>query len=381
MKRELKIFRPLGDYEFDVQDRSSVMTGSAPPGLRFPCGAICGTHLLFSGTYLSNSYQAFSIWALDLRTLVWSRIDPGSGLSAGAWFRACLWSSPFSPAANEQLNVIADTNKLAESRNKLVVFGDRSGSIAEDYIRRLLSWEDVFMIDLEVFGICQPPKLALDIKAQKMGLAALEEQLFADFEIICEDGRGLKCSRILLEERWEWFRNETSRWKQDVEDALESMGLKSFTEEFDYSEGSGSQRSSRSSAKPPAQKAIVSKKQTGPRLTSRTLAWTEPYSVSLAFLQYLYSFSLTTTLHRAPPILSHLLVLSTDYNIPHLRTLVVHAMHSFLNPSTSLGVYEIATLCGCQGLQIRALKYVMVSFNLVCVFARLLWRANLPAVP
>ena len=96
------------------------MTGAFfPPGLRFPSGAILGTHFIVAGTYLSQSLQSFSIWALDLGSMTWSRIDPGSTLSGttGSWFRGCLW-----PDAN-----------------KYLVFGNRHGNLVEDYNRRLLS--------------------------------------------------------------------------------------------------------------------------------------------------------------------------------------------------------------------------------------------------
>ena len=64
------------------------------------------------------------------------------------------------------------------------------------------------MIDLEAFGIYQPPKLVLDIKAQELGLAALEEELLADFEVVCDDGRKIRCSRKVLEARWPWFKEQ-----------------------------------------------------------------------------------------------------------------------------------------------------------------------------
>ncbi len=89
VQRELEIFKPVqGGEEFQLEERSSSMTGTVlPPGLRFPTGAICGTHLIFAGTYLAHSYQSYSIWALDLKTMAWSRLDPGSALSSGSWFR------------------------------------------------------------------------------------------------------------------------------------------------------------------------------------------------------------------------------------------------------------------------------------------------------
>ena len=90
-----------------------------------------------------------------------------------------------------------------------------------------------------------------------------------------------------------------------------------------------------------------------PRLTPRAFHLSEPFPIALALLQYFYSLALITPLQHAPAVLSQLLVLSSTYSIPHLESLVKHVMHRALSNSTSLGVYEVATLCGCRSLQIR----------------------------
>ncbi|KAJ3525762.1 hypothetical protein NM688_g8355 [Phlebia brevispora] len=71
VQRELEVFSPRPGSDFVVVDRSASMTGAFfPPGLRFPTGAILGTHFIVAGTYLSQTFQSYSIWALDLRVLV-----------------------------------------------------------------------------------------------------------------------------------------------------------------------------------------------------------------------------------------------------------------------------------------------------------------------
>ena len=50
---------------------------------------------------------------------------------------------------------------------KPLIFGNRNGNLVEDYNRRLLSWDHVAVIDLESFGIYQPPPLMLDIPMQE----------------------------------------------------------------------------------------------------------------------------------------------------------------------------------------------------------------------
>ncbi|EIW80993.1 galactose oxidase [Coniophora puteana RWD-64-598 SS2] len=322
VKRELEVFSPLPDSDFTITGRSNAMSGTSfPPGLRFPSGAILGTHLIIAGTYLAHTYQSYSIWALDLTSMVWSRIDPGSAVATGSWFRACLWAEA----------------------NKFLIFGNRNGNLVEDYNRRLLSWDHVSVIDLEAFGIYQPPSLLLDIPMQEYGLSALEEEVLADFEIICDDGRKIKCSRKTLEDRWPWFKEQRIKFLQRAKQAIEIMPTSSMDVGLPDLPGAPDSTEPRPD----------------PRLTPRAFNLSEPYPITLALLQYFYSLALITPLQHAPAVLSQLLILSSIYQITHLESLVKHAMHRALSNSTSVGVYEVATLCSCRSLQIRALKTVM----------------------
>ncbi|KZT73774.1 galactose oxidase [Daedalea quercina L-15889] len=322
VQRELEVFSPLSDGDFTVSDRSVAMTGTSfPPGLRFPTGAILGTFFIVAGTYLSQTYQSFSIWALDLINMSWSRIDPGSALATGSWFRSCLW-----PAAN-----------------RFVVFGNRHGNLVEDYNRRLLSWEHVTCIDLEAFGIYQPPPLVLDIPSQELGLAAFEEGTLADFEIICDDGRKIRCSRKLLEERWPWFKEQRKLFVQAAQRETEAM--EPIPQHVPLPELPGAYDGQ--------------EPRPDPRLTPRSFSLSEPYPITLALVQYFYSMALITPLQHAPAVLSQLLLLSSTYELVHLQSLVKHAMHRALSYATSVGIYGVSTLCSCRSLQIRALRVVM----------------------
>ena len=323
--------------EFDVSDRSAAMTGTVlPPGLRFPTGAICGNHLIFAGTYLAHSYQSYSIWALDLTTMTWSRLDPGAALSTGSWFRAALWNSP------------------AKGTSSLLIFGNRQGSLVEDYNRRLLAWDDVAVLDLEAFGIYQPPPRQLDECAQELGLAALEEGLFADFEVVCDDGRRIPCTRRLLETRWPWFRDQRRLLQDQANRAI------SGSQELSASANAGPPLPPDGELIPapvPLTAGQQPDARPDPRMSPRALMLGEPYAVSMALLQYIYTLALSTPLQHAPAVLSQLLLLSSSYNLQHLQRLVRHAMHRALAPTTSVGVYEVATLCGCQSLQIRYIPF------------------------
>ncbi|KAF8993439.1 galactose oxidase [Cyathus striatus] len=192
VKRELEVISPL-ENDLTVQDRSQAMAGETfPPGLRFPDGGILGTHLIIAGTYLTNNYQNFHMWALNLLSMTWSRIDPGRAVESGSWFRGCL----------------------RPTTNTFYIFGNRNGNPIDDYNRRLLSWDHVAVVDLEAFGIYQPPPLKLDIRMQELGLAALEERIVTDFEVVCDDGRKIACSRRVLEDRWPWFKEQRMKFLQ-----------------------------------------------------------------------------------------------------------------------------------------------------------------------
>ncbi|KAF7985590.1 hypothetical protein HWV62_3883 [Athelia sp. TMB] len=322
VKREFEVFSPLPDTDFTITDRSADMTGSSfPPGLRFPSGAMLGNHFIIAGTYIAHTYQSFSIWSLDLLSMQWTRIDPGGAVSTGSWFRGCLW---------------ADSNKF-------LIFGNRDGNLVEDYNRRLLSWDHVAVIDLESFGIYQPPPLKLDIPMQELGLAALEEGVLADFEVVCDDGRKIKCSRKMLEERWPWFKEQRQKFLLTAIETAETLPTSPMHVPLPKLPGVVDESVSRPD----------------PRLTPRSFHLSEPYPITLALLQYFYSLALITPLQQAPAVLSQLLVLSSTYQLTHLQSLVKHAMHRMLSNSTSVGVYEVATLCSCRSLQIRALKTVM----------------------
>lgn len=180
VRRDLDILSaPVApQYPLDPTSLSSLMTGSSlPPGLRFPSGSVVGTHLLVHGTFLSNTVNNFAIWALDLgpagglglkakaakhEPLPWTRVDPGSVLQHGSWNRAFSWNST------------------------IVVLGNRERDIVKDYDHRQTNFAHVVLVDLEGFGIYQPPERAMPPSAQALGLMTLAQPRLADFEIICE---------------------------------------------------------------------------------------------------------------------------------------------------------------------------------------------------
>ncbi|CAG8641908.1 12819_t:CDS:1 [Funneliformis mosseae] len=311
VKRELQIIAPPTTSNYQIMDHSSNMTGATlPPGLRFPTGTILGQHLIISGTYLTNTSQTFSIWALNLANLVWTRIDTGSCFLQGSWNRGIL----------------------CESANKYFVLGHRDRSLVDDYNHRQTNFDHVTVVDLEAFGVYQPPPATMATNAQELGLTLLNDTNLADFEIVTQDDKRIPVNSQLLSQRWPHFK------------ALVD------------------QQADRA-PKPKYDQETVKDLDDEPILMyhHRALEFPEPYSVTLAFLQFLYTDHLLTSQQHQPQVLAQLLLLADMYDLDRLRQLASHALHQSLSMSTAALIYETAALSHRTGLQIRALKVMIAA--------------------
>ena len=299
---------------FHIQDQSIRMHGpSQPPGLRFPTGGIVGNHFILCGLYLASSSAAFSIWALDLNTMLWRHLEP-TVLAAGSWNRAVLWPE----------------------KAKILVFGNTDYDLASDYGRRAVNLDHLAVVSLETYGIYRPPKLEIGAKVHETGLTMLDEKIASDFEVICDDGRRVKCSRRLLSDRWPWFAQQERELSDKLAGAIRDAPTLDIADTLLGS-------------------------FTPARLGPTSLTIPEPFPVCVALVQYFYTLSLATPLQNRAPVLSALLFLAKQYKIERLGRLVVHALHERLEPSLAVGIYEIATLSGEQSLQVRALNMIHVS--------------------
>ncbi|WWC65357.1 uncharacterized protein I303_107975 [Kwoniella dejecticola CBS 10117] len=328
VRRELDILSPnpnipatpsdkhVSPPSFNLRDDSDAMRGQhQPPGLRFPTGGIVGNHFILCGLYLASSSAAFSIWALNLDNMVWRHIEPNV-LASGSWNRAVIWPETA----------------------KILVFGNNELDLASDYSRRAVNLDHMAVISLEAFGVYQPPKLEIPAKIQQAGLTMLDEKLVSDFEVICDDGRRVKCSRQILSERWPWFAQQEQILADKASNVLSSAPAVDINDTLLGS-------------------------FTPARLAPMNLSIPEPFPVCVALVQYFYTLSLSTPLQNRAPVLSALLFLAKQYNIPRLNRLVVHALHERLEPGIAVGIYEIATLAGEQCLQVRALNMIHMAKN------------------
>ncbi|CAD6565149.1 MAG: hypothetical protein ASARMPREDX12_005714 [Alectoria sarmentosa] len=187
------------------------MTGQfSPPGLRFPNGGVLDNHFVVSGTYLTSSKQEYALWALDLKTLTWSRIDAGGGVfSQGSWNRGVLWPR----------------------RNTFVILGNRKRSLVEDYNHRRINFSNLCLVELEAFGLYDNPRRAwptsnfpsisapvlppsvvlknpiaagrpLPSAAVDLGLMAMNLRDLADMDLIAIGQERIPVNSYLLAHRW-----------------------------------------------------------------------------------------------------------------------------------------------------------------------------------
>ena len=184
----------------------------SPPGLRFPNGGILDNHFVVSGTYLTSSKQEYALWALDLKTLTWSRIDAGgSTFNQGSWNRGILWPR----------------------RNSFVILGNCKRSLVEDYNHRRINFSHICIVELESFGLYDNPRqvtptssytsLSAPIRppalspkspsltaggrpyfsaAKELGQMAMGLRELADMDLIALTGERIPVNSHILSRRW-----------------------------------------------------------------------------------------------------------------------------------------------------------------------------------
>ncbi|KAF7304323.1 hypothetical protein HMN09_00834100 [Mycena chlorophos] len=298
------------DNEINTASSRSTIGHRQPTASHKPTGVVLGTTLILAGNSpppaIGRASSVFSIWTLDLtnRNNVWTHIDTGGLMGGGSWSHAHLWTP----------------------HNKFLVLGKPANTAVQSplasptYEIQPNHWRTVASIDLEALGIYQAPARSLDPVQQQRALAVLAQSRHADFVFACEDGREIPCARIVVAGRWGWLHEQ-----------LESLR---------NNPNGGSE--------------LTSGKHISITVSSTKCTIGASYPVVAALLQYFYALSLGTALQRAPAVLSHLLLIATEFRISYLQALVKHAMHLALSESTAAGVYEVAALCGCRSLQIRA---------------------------
>ncbi|KAI5279712.1 hypothetical protein KEM54_004046, partial [Ascosphaera aggregata] len=210
---ELRIRLPNGQtIEKEIQKGVDI-----PPGLRFPYTEQINDYLVLGGVNYSSVEQEYSLYALNLRTLNWGRIDAGGAvLSHGSWNSGFLWPR----------------------QNKYVVFGNRNRDMEKDYRARRVNYDTICMVELESFGLYDNPRrrnptsnymsasapaLPAQLKpkyerlssagaagcgrpyapaALELGKLAMSISEISDMELISLDGERIPVNSHLLSRRW-----------------------------------------------------------------------------------------------------------------------------------------------------------------------------------
>lgn len=384
------------DVKLELQVRSSdgsmiekPMGGQfSPPGLRFPNGGVIDNHFIVSGTYLTSSKQEYALWALDLKTLTWSRIDAGGGVfGQGSWNRGVLWSR----------------------RNVFVILGNRKRSLVEDYNHRRINFSNICMVELEAFGLYDNPRRSWPTSAYpsmsapilprspalkspnsdgrpyssaaiELGRIALGFRELADMDLIAIGGERVPANSHLLSQRWGPYfiqllresasTSSNSRCQNDsASSRSESCTLRPLANN-DKSRNSSititpgvANGNSAGNANLAAPSFNNHKSQTTMSLdpptsanlspTSRPRALYLPHTVLTlrALVHYLYTSSLPPQTHHlcTPQILCSLLQLARPYRIDGLLEAVVERLHQVLDGRNAAAVFNAAAMAAGGG--------------------------------
>lgn len=316
-KHELLLVLSPASPRTVIEDCSVYMNGSPmPPVLRFPTGHSLGHHLILSGTHLSAHAHEFMIWSLDLGTLTWTRIDTGTRFASGSWNRGVPY----------------------ENANRMLVFGNPSRKLLDDYNHRIVNFDNVATVDLEAFGVYKMPQATCSSLAQEMGLSLLNEPAFTDFYIITKEHQTIRVNSTVMQQRWPYFADMMKKHHQQEKNKKQQSRQKRVSI-------NGQSRNR------------------GPNIGSPkgSMMFPYPYPVVLGLVQYLYTDNLFTTQQYQPHVLSQLLLLADIYGMKRLQQLATHALHQMLSISTAPLIFETAALSHQTSLQIRALKMMITA--------------------
>lgn len=374
------------DVKLELQIRSSdgtlsekPMQGSySPPGLRFPNGGVIDTNFVVSGTYLTSSKQEYALWALDLRTLTWSRIDAGGSVfSQGSWNRGVLWNR----------------------RNTFVILGNRKRSLVEDYNHRRINFSNVCMVELEAFGLYDNPRkvapmsgfvsasspfsapsLSLSTKAgwtaggrslskaaEDLGQAALGLRELADMDILCVGGERLPVNSRVIARRWGPYFVQLLREGAATQDGNDAATLRpdnvlrhnpsrNSSVTITPSLGQSSSLSTSTTlnnvnldpttlSQPPDSTALL------PTSRPRTLYLPHTQLTLQSLLHFLYTSTLPPSNSPlcTPQILCSLLQLARPYKIDGLIEAVVERLHGVLDSRNAAAVFNASAMAAGGG--------------------------------
>lgn len=362
---------------------------TSPPGLRFPNGGVINGHFVVSGTYLTSSKQEYAIWSLDLKTLIWSRIDAGGSVfSQGSWNRGILWPR----------------------RSAFVILGHRRRSLVEDYNHRRINFSHVCIVELEAFGLydnpCRMsptsgyishscPLVPTSLRQRKLtqmgsggrpftsasvelGKLASSLPEITDMELQAVDGERIPVNSRLLSRRWgpyfnqllressdngasdtDTFRPDTSMYTGRVSsvtvrpsiDRYSSNAPTLVNNQPGSTGGSTGTGKPASSSSPQANLELPSTHTLPPMSRPRVLYLPHTYLTLRVLVHYFYTSSLPPAGSElcTPQILCSLLQLARPYQVDGLLEATVERLHQVLDGRNAAAIFNAAAMAAGGG--------------------------------
>ncbi|WBW71833.1 Ras1-Scd pathway protein Ral2 [Schizosaccharomyces osmophilus] len=284
---------------------------SMPPGLRFPRVYMVGDNLVLSGIYLTSSRQAFVLWVYSLDRENWIQLDTLGLLNHGSWFK-CL---------------------CMPQNNQLVIFGNQTRRLIQDYNIRQSNYDNVVYIELEAYGVYRRPKIPhYSERSEKLGKLLLTG--VSDMEILTLDRNHIPCLSKILYKRWPKFQRLLDQTAENNQDAFR-MSLSEHGPQV-------------------AELPFTPINSTG----SRMLYMPYSFETCTAFLYYLYCGKINESYLSTKTLCNLLILAKHDEGMETFFQYIVHLLHKTLNQNNVKTIYEIAVLTGAKGLQLRALRRI-----------------------
>ncbi|KAL4974858.1 hypothetical protein BDW66DRAFT_167511 [Aspergillus desertorum] len=362
VKLELQIRMPDGRLV-----EKPMPSQTSPPGLRFPNGAVINGHFV----------QEYALWALDLKSLTWGRIDAGGSVFGhGSWNRGVLWSR----------------------RNTFVILGHRKRSLVEDYNHRRINFTHLCMVELEAFGLYNNPcrtsptsayishsapavpasfqqKLAqlrsggrpFFTAAAELGRLAQTVPEMADMELQAVGGERISVSSRILSRRWGPYFIQLLRESSDTtsDSATLRNGLQPYpsrnssitiTPSLDHGSTYSNATTLASNSNNPSKSILANLELPSAHSlppTSRARVLYLPHTVLTlkVLVFYLYTSALPPVGSPlcTPQILCSLLQLARPYQVDGLLEAVVERLHQVLDGRNAAAVFNAAAMAAGGG--------------------------------
>ncbi|KAJ4286089.1 hypothetical protein N0V90_013438 [Kalmusia sp. IMI 367209] len=383
VKLELQVRHPDGTLS------EKTMQGDfSPPGLRFPNGGVINNHFVVSGTFLTSSKQEYALWALDLRTLSWGRIEAGGNIfSQGSWNRGILWNR----------------------RNTFVILGNRKRSLVEDYNHRRINFSNICVVELEAFGVYDNPRKVapgsgftsvsapghtdgldfnaggrlMSAAAAELGQLALGMRELADMDFLAIHGERIPVNSHLIARRWGPYFNQLLRESTIAPENADTATLRPVAGIHPSRNSSititPSIKTTYSAATTLTNNTLTSDTSTAaassigppdpvaqpPAFRPRTLYLPHTHLTLQALIHFLYTSSLPppNTSLCTPQILCSLLQLARPYHIDGLLEAIIDRLHTILDNRNTAAIFNAAAMAAGGGSGVAFLGVNGVATN------------------